>query len=239
MGQHLAIRLLAFVVTTIGVPVLTLAPTPSYAEQVKVTPTRPEPLAARLPQAGEADTSRARALIDLPRPVPAAPAIPAAPAAPAPPTVATKDPGPDPGIGDPGARVRAAFSIAVPEPWRVAIPVEIRLIGGTTSWADPTNVIQVARYHALGGWSHLVSVLAHEFGHLIAFRDGAGAFAGSAPPGWPYNSRQPAEAWADCVSEAFTYIVDPSHGLGACPSDVLAWTATWLATGPPLHTQSA
>jgi hypothetical protein len=85
-------------------------------------------------------------------------------------------------------------------------------------------------YHADSSWSHLLSVVAHEFGHQIAYARGTWAYAGAAPEGWPYTGPEPAEAWADCVAEAFTGIVDPSHGLGACPADARAWTAAWLAS---------
>ena len=38
------------------------------------------------------------------------------------------------------------------------------------------------------------NTIAHEFGHLIAYRYGSQAFNGAAPAGWPAYSGQPAEA---------------------------------------------
>ncbi|MEQ1785965.1 MAG: hypothetical protein ABL966_02845, partial [Acidimicrobiales bacterium] len=124
----------------------------------------------------------------------------------------------------------AAWLRAASASWRAAIPVEIVLIGGTTSWAEPSGVIKVSTYHQ----SHaLATTLAHEFGHLIAFRYGSQAYNGAAPVGWPAYSSRPEEAWADCVAQTFTGAAEPSHGLPACPSASLSWTGSWLAAGPP------
>ena len=131
-------------------------------------------------------------------------------------------------------RAEAALVEAVPGVWRDALPVTIRIIEGTTSWASTTMELRIGRYHAEGRWSHLVSVIGHEFGHIIAFVHGSHAFDGAAPEGWPDpNHGPPAEAWADCVSEVFTGIVDPSSGMPPCPQPSLQWTANWLAAGPP------
>lgn len=155
----------------------------------------------------------------------------AAPPPPPPTTVAPAPPPPPPAPAvSPLEHLRAVFGATVPAAWRAAIPVEIITIGGTTSWAEPSGVIKVSTYHQ----SHaLATTLAHEFGHLIAFRYGSRAFNGAAPVGWPSYSGRPEEAWADCVAHAFTGIADPSHGLPACPAASLSWTRAWLAAGPP------
>lgn len=149
---------------------------------------------------------------------------------PAPPTtVAPAPPPPPPPAVSPLEHLRAVFASTVPAAWRAAIPVEIVTIGGTTSWAEPSGVIKVSTYHQ----SHAVATtLAHEFGHLIAFRFGSQAFNGAAPVGWPSYSGRPEEAWADCVAHAFTGLAEPSHGLPACPAASLSWTRAWLAAGP-------
>ena len=81
----------------------------------------------------------------------------------------------------------------------------------------------------------LMTTIAHEFGHMIAFRYGAQSPFGAAPTGWPAYSGKPVEAWADCVSAVFSGIADPSHGLPACGGSSLAWAADWLAGGPGAH----
>lgn len=120
----------------------------------------------------------------------------------------------------------------MPAAWRSAIPVRLELIGGNTSWADPAGSIQVSEAHANGSLGNLKATLAHEFGHLIAFRFGSQEYNGAAPSGWPAYSDRPEEAWADCVSQAFTGIVAPSHGLPACAGDSLDWTISWLSSRP-------
>jgi hypothetical protein len=84
----------------------------------------------------------------------------------------------------------------------------------------------------------LMTTIAHEFGHMIAFRYGAQSPFGAAPTGWPAYSGNPVEAWADCVSAVFSGIADPSHGLPACGGSSLAWTADWLAGGPASHART-
>ncbi len=158
-----------------------------------------------------------------------------APPPPPPPPAAAPSPPPPPAPPDPAARVRHAFDAAVPAAWRGAIPVRFELIGGATSWASPDGTIQVSDYHASAGEDLLRSVLAHEYGHLIAFRYGSQRYNGAAPEGWPAYSDRPEEAWADCVAQAMTGIVDPSHGLPPCAGSSLSWTSTWLDAGPAAH----
>jgi len=162
-----------------------------------------------------------------PAPEPEASVQPAAVAAPA----SLSPPTPTAG---PQERSDAALAEAVPAMWRDALPATVQIIEGSTSYASRSMTIRVGRYHADGPWSHLVSVIGHEFGHLIAFVYGTNEFNGAAPEGWPDPQHGPAaEAWADCVSEVFTGIVDPSYGMPPCPQPTLEWTANWLAAGPP------
>jgi hypothetical protein len=131
-------------------------------------------------------------------------------------------------------RAWAAYETAVPAAWRGVITISIELIDGSTSWGWPSGKIQVSAAH-LRTDAELRITLAHEFGHMIAYRYGSQSPYGAAPAGWPSYSGQPNEAWADCVAQAFTGIDDPSHGLPSCPAASLAWTASWLAQGPAAH----
>ncbi|MGH9274298.1 MAG: hypothetical protein ACRDZU_06600, partial [Acidimicrobiales bacterium] len=153
-------------------------------------------------------------------------------AVPPPPTTTPTAP-PAPPV-PPAQRAWAAYDASVPAAWRGAITVSIELIGGSTSWGWQSGLIQVSAAHARDD-DELRATLAHEFGHLIAYRYGAQSTNGAAPVGWPSYSDQPVEAWADCVTQAFTGLDDPSHGLPSCPAASLAWTATWLAQGPAAH----
>jgi hypothetical protein len=158
-----------------------------------------------------------------PPPAPPAPAppVPAAPPAPVPPEAET--------LEDRRAR---AFALAVPDRWRSDIPIHFELGEGWTSWAYPGGRIVIGRRHAQARFELLVDVIAHEFGHQIAFRYGSGAYLGAPPTGWPSPDHHPAEAWADCVQTVFTGRSNPSHGLPACGGDRLAWAAAWLASNP-------
>lgn len=168
-----------------------------------------------------------------PPPAPAPAPRPAAAPAPAPPAPASR-PAEAP-RQDPAARVQATYDAAVPAAWRGAIQVRFEIIEGNTSWASPNGVIQVARAHANGSDRLLRGLLAHEFGHLVAFRYGSYEYNGAAPEGWPAYSSRPEEAWADCVSRAFTGIDDPSHDLPSCGGESLSWTSRWLGAGPGAH----
>ena len=166
-----------------------------------------------------------------PTTVPPAPkVVTARAAAPAPPA---PSPPPPPPAQSPLQRVQAAFGASVPGRWQAAIPVRFEIISGGTSWGHPNGLIQVGTYHANGSSARLRATVAHEFGHLIAFRYGSRAYNGAAPKGWPAYGSNPAEAWADCVSQAFTGVIDPSHGLPPCSGASLSWTRQWLAQGPP------
>lgn len=130
-------------------------------------------------------------------------------------------------------RAEASYAASVPAAWRAAISVRIEIIPGHTSWADSQGRIRVSETHARSSAARLSAVMSHEFGHLIAFRYGSQAYPGAAPSGWPAYSDRPEEAWADCVTTAFTGLVDPSHGLPPCTGDSLSWARSWLSQGPP------
>jgi hypothetical protein len=162
-------------------------------------------------------------------PPPPPPTTPPAPAPPPPP--------PPPALTE-AQRVQLAYERAVPASWRAAIPVVLELIGGGTSWGWPDGRIQISAVHRQSD-SVLRVTIAHEFGHLIAFRWGSQAFHGAPPSGWPAFSSRSEESWSDCVAQVFTGINDPSHGLPSCPSATLTWTANWLGAGPSGHPRTA
>jgi hypothetical protein len=131
--------------------------------------------------------------------------------------------------------LRAAYEASVPAAWRGAIAVRFEVIGGSTSWAAHDGMISIGEQILSKGDALLRVTIAHEFGHLVAFRYGSQAFNGAAPTGWPSYSDAPEEAWADCVSHALTGIDDPSHGLPSCRDGSLSWSADWLSQGPDAH----
>lgn len=213
----------------VDVPVLepaSLAPSTSSA----VSPTTTPPTSTVAPS----PTVTVRPSVPAATPSAPPPPTPAAtvPATTTPPTTTPAPSNGDPGTGDRLARVRAAFDRNVPGHWRDAITPRFEIIDGSTSWAHSDGTIQISKYHADADWTTVVATVTHEFGHLIAFEYGTGAYAGAPPAGWPYNGERPEEMWADCVTEAFTGIVAPSHGLPGCPADTRTWTANWLATNP-------
>ena len=131
--------------------------------------------------------------------------------------------------------MQAAYESSVPGAWRGAIPVRFRIIDGNTSWAWPDGLIEIGSAHANGSESLLRATIAHEFGHLMAFRYGSQAYNGAAPEGWPAYSNRPEEAWADCVSRALTGIDDPSYRLPSCTGTSLSFTSNWTGAGPAAH----
>lgn len=183
-------------------------------------------------------------IVDVPDPVaspsttivwvPAPPVPTTAPVA-AQPLPSPSQPPPTPGIGPvpEGATIEEVYALVVPEVWRASIAVEFEVIPGVTSYAVAKRTIQIAAPVARRGGPALAVVIAHEFGHILAYHHGSDTVAGSAPPGWPAATRNPVEHWADCVSVAFTGIDDPSHGLPSCGGPQLEWARQWLAAGPP------
>ena len=167
-----------------------------------------------------------------PTPAPAPPV--AAPPATAPPVTAPPQAPatPPPPPESPAQRVHRAYAAGVPAPWHAILPARLEVIPGSTSWARGDDTILIAQSHAAASFEHLVDVVAHEYGHLIAFRYGSGAYPGAAPTGWPSTSDRPEEAWADCVQTAFTGRENPSHGLQPCRGESLSWARSWLHQFP-------
>lgn len=195
-------------------------------------PTEPPRPAA---PAGTAEV--AAAPTDTPPPSTLALEAPASSEPPAPEPVAAPAPEPAPTVeahpSDPLARAEQAMQESAPARWLSAIPHRISIIEGTTSYGSTDGTIYVSRFHASGDWDHLRSVLAHEFGHLIAYAYGSQAYLGAPPAGWPDPGYgRPEEAWADCVEYAFTAIADPAYGMPVCSGSTLSWTQNWLATNP-------
>jgi hypothetical protein len=121
---------------------------------------------------------------------------------------------------------------AVPARWLAAIPVTFEVIAGKTSWSSITGLIQVGDWQLTHSVADARFTLAHEFGHLIAWHYGTDAFNGAGPAGFPYSGPLPEEMWADCVATAFTGTSFPTRPLTGCPSDALAFTSRFLASGP-------
>jgi hypothetical protein len=140
--------------------------------------------------------------------------------------VAVAAPLPDPAL-DPLDRVLAAYHDTIPDKWKAEVPVHYEVRPGSTSLSFPDGLEAISSFHATGPLARLEFVVAHEFGHEIAFKFGSGAYNGAAPTGWP--GPDDPEAWADCVGVAFTGRPSPiaSH---QCPDSAsLAFTVEWLA----------
>ena len=139
---------------------------------------------------------------------------------------------PDPGTSDLVARSQAALDSSVTSPWLGAIPVGLSIIGGATSLSGTDGTIEVGSYHASGEWARLQEIMAHEFGHHVAFRYGTQAELGAAPAGWPLSGSPPVERWADCVSTSFTGNPLGSHGQTPCEGPSLDFTVGYMTTDP-------
>lgn len=206
----------------LALPEPTLAPSP---------PAEPVAVATTSTTAAPPSTTTTSAPTSVAPPPP----VTTTPPAPRPVAPAPTAPAPPPPPADLQAMVDDAFRRAVPAGWRAAVPARISVIDGSTSWASTDGTIKVARSHVTRGDEVLRVTLAHEFGHLIAFRHGTQGYLGAPPAGWPSFSSNPAESWADCVSRAMTGSPLPSHGLPPCPASSLTWTSSWLADGPGAH----
>ena len=145
----------------------------------------------------------------------------------------------DPGTGDLTARAVAALTQAVPGNWRGAVPVTVSIISGSTSLSYTDGRLEVGSAHASGDWVKLETIMAHEFGHHIAYRYGTQAELGAAPAGWPTSGNPAVERWADCVSQAFTGYPVGSHGQSPCDGPSQTWTTDWLGVGPAAHPRTA
>lgn len=211
------------------------APTVLAEAAPPVAPARPEAAPAPAPPTPEAAPAPAPA-----PPAPSAPApAPAAPPAPAPAPTPQQDPQPaaaEP-TGTDAERIERGYTTAVPAAWRRAITASFEVIPGSTSWASSTGRISIAEDH-MATSDLLVDVIAHEFGHLIAFRYGSQEYAGAPPAGWPAPADRPEEAWADCVQRVFLGRSNPSHGLPPCEGEQLRAAQRWLDQGPDAHTRT-
>jgi hypothetical protein len=127
---------------------------------------------------------------------------------------------------------RQLLATTVPARWLAAIPVSFEVIAGKTSWSSFSGLIQVGDWQLTHSVADAKFTLVHEFGHLIAWHYGTDAFNGAGPAGFPYTGQMPEEMWADCVATAFTGTSYPTRPLSGCPSDALAFTSRFLASGP-------
>jgi len=187
-----------------------------------------------------ADAAPAFSAFDLPEPTTTTTAPPPPPPPPtessqfateSEPTLAGSGPG-DPGTSDLVARSQAALDGVVPSVWRQALPVQLSIIEGPTSLSWTDGRLEVGTVHATGDWTRLEAVMAHEFGHHVAFGYGSQAELGAAPEGWPPSGASPVETWADCVSSSYI----PYY---PCGGSSLTWTSDWLAAGPAAHPRTA
>jgi hypothetical protein len=164
-----------------------------------------------------------------PRPEPAAPA-------PAPPTTAAPEPSPAPAPA-PSAAATADYAMAlvrevIPARWLAVLPVQVNVIAGKTSWSSWGGLIEIGDWHLTSSVQRAKSVLAHEWGHQVAWHYGTDVYNGAPPAGFPYAGPIPEEMWADCVAQALTGWSNPSHGLGGCPGGALSFASSYLAAGP-------
>jgi len=163
-----------------------------------------------------------------------APRPKAAPAPVAPPPPPAPEPAPSvvdvatDAVGYAMSLVRAV----VPARWLAAVPVQISVIPGNTSWSSYGGLIELGDWHLFDKESRARFTIAHEWGHQAAWVFGPDTYDGEPPRGFPYGGPDPAEQWADCVGQALTGYSYPSHGLGGCSGDALSFTSGWLAAGP-------
>ena len=160
----------------------------------------------------------------------AAPRTPPTTRAPAaPPTTAAPAPAPS---GDLATYASGLLQEMVPAAWLAAVPARVSVIDGDTSWSYDDGTIDMAVSHLS---SHNIArfTVAHEWGHLVAWKYGTNAYNGAGPAGFPYSGSLPAEMWADCVGVVISGVSQHSHGLPGCPGDALSFTSSWLAGGPP------
>lgn len=164
-------------------------------------------------------------------PPPPAPTTTEAPAPPPPPPPpAPVDPGP--AVSATPAYARSLLEGVIPARWLAVLPVTIEVIVGKTSWSSFSGLIEIGDWHLTSSVDRARNVLAHEWGHQVAWHYGTDAYNGAPPAGFPYSGRLGEEMWADCVATALTGTSYPSHGLPGCPGDALSFTSAFLAAGP-------
>jgi hypothetical protein len=131
--------------------------------------------------------------------------------------------------GDEENRVFALYHEAVPDHWEARITPEMYGIEGSTSYAYSPRTIYLAEYHLNSSDRYLQVIIAHEYGHLIAFKYGTGEYLGAPPEGWPPRTDRPEEHWADCVQQVFLGFAEPTRGLPPCEGEQLSWASEYLA----------
>lgn len=77
----------------------------------------------------------------------------------------------------------------------------VEVIPGGTSWAHTSGLIQIGQWHLDQGGSILCWTVAHEAGHLYAYKYGTQAYLGAPPEGF-YSGD--VEHWADCAAFVWT-----------------------------------
>lgn len=145
--------------------------------------------------------------------------------------------GPDPGPGNPRARLEWALATAIPAPWRQAVPVawsadQVTKGHLALSFFDGTVVVSP---RVLRGTSEAVlTTVAHEMGHQIAISL-VSANDGLPPRGFidfPGSSayRSTVEGWADCVSRVWTgSVLYTQTEAGPCSVKTARYVSSLLA----------
>ena len=150
--------------------------------------------------------------------------------------IAASGAGIDPGPADLQARLDWAVKVAVPLEWRESVPVR-------WEWGD-TGMSHLALSYLGGdvvvsprvitsGAEELLATVAHEMGHQIVFRL-VPPGDGRPPPGFDAirggGYRDIREAWADCVSRAWTGSLNRTRSEpGPCPAEAAEWVASILS----------
>lgn len=130
-----------------------------------------------------------------------APAAPAESPPTAPDPVPAPDDTPETATGDLGACDQGLASAIV-------------VIPGATSWATTEGLIKVGQWHVDQGDPILCWTVAHEAGHLYAFRYGTQAYLGAPPAGFASGD---VETWADCAAFVWT-----GYDRGGCGAELAA-----------------
>jgi hypothetical protein len=162
-----------------------LAPTTTRPTTTTAAPTTTAPPTTETPETTE--TSE-----------PAAPAVSPSPASEG---VPAPDDTPETATGDLGACDQGLASA-------------IEVISGDTSWAHTSGLIQVGQWHVDQGDPILCWTVAHEAGHLYAFRYGTQEYLGAPPAGFASGD---VETWADCAAFVWT-----GYDRGGCGAELAA-----------------
>ncbi len=150
--------------------------------------------------------------------------------------IAASGAGIDPGALELQGRLDWAVKVAVPLEWRESVSVR-------WEWGD-TGKSHLALSYLSGdvvvsprvitsGAEELLATVAHEMGHQIVFRL-VPPGDGRPPPGFDAirgeGYRDIREAWADCVSRAWTGSLNRTRSeAGPCPAEAAEWVASILS----------